>query len=499
MTTSQQGTLSERVTDALSDRDLIVVSNRQPYAHNYDGEGITVDQPAGGLTAGLDPVMQRAEGTWIAWGDGDADFEVADDEGRVCVPPDNPSYTLSRVRLSEEDLKGYYYGYSNQALWPLCHGMLGPIQCDGRFFERYRAINRRFAEAVADRATAESLIWFQDYHFALAPGMVRESVSDALLAHFWHIPWPTPATLRICPQAEPLLKGLLANDLLVFHTQEYVRNFLDCVEAVIPGASIDRETATVTHDGHATALAAFPLGVDADRIAQQARTGDWSGLAERYSLDGRTVALGVDRLDYTKGIPRRIDAIERFLEDHPERRGTFIYVQKATESRSQIPAYQRLQRRVDSAIERVNDRFGTDDWQPIVSINEMLPEDELYTLYKNSDLALVTALRDGMNLVAKEFVATQIDDTDDGVLVLSEFAGAHEELGCGAVTINPYDTQGVANGIERALALSEDQRRTRMTDQRDRVRSYDLMAWMDDVLSAAIASENQLDRLVEHV
>lgn len=492
MTRSQQGTLSERVTDALSDHDLTVVSNRQPYAHDYDDGEISVSRPAGGLTAGLDPVMQRTEGTWIAWGDGDADFEVADEDGRVRVPPDDPSYTLSRVRLSEEDVEGYYYGYSNRALWPICHGMIGTARCDGRDFERYRAVNRRFADAVVEQID-EGLVWFQDYHFGLAPRMVRESAEDAVLAQFWHIPWPTWDTFRICPPAETIVSSLLANDLLVFHTREYVRNFLECVAEAVPEATVDRVSGTVRHDGNATTVMAFPLGVDAARIGELAERDAWPDLEARHELEDRTIALGVDRLDYTKGIPERIYALERFFEDHPDQRGELTYVQKGTGSREEIAAYQHLQDRVNRAIDRVNGQFGTDEWQPIVRVKEHLPKEELYALYRHSDIALVTPLRDGMNLVAKEFVAAQLDRR--GVLLLSEFAGAHEELGDHAVTINPYDTQGVADAIDRAVSLSEEERRERMTNLRERVGTYDLVAWMDDVLSAALDCREHRDRL----
>ncbi|MEM4780207.1 MAG: trehalose-6-phosphate synthase [Halalkalicoccus sp.] len=491
--------LSSAVTEALSSRDLLVVSNRQPYAHSYEDGEIRVSRPAGGLTAGLDPVLQRAEGTWIAWGDGEADFEVAE-EGLIEVPPDDPSYTLSRVELSEEDLRGYYYGYSNQALWPLCHGMIYPTRCDGRDFERYRSVNRRFADRVAKHASAGSLIWFQDYQLALAPRMVRKEYEDALLAQFWHIPWPSADTFGICPQGEDLLRGLLANDLLVFHVPAYVENFLDCVERLVPEASVDRGRNAVEHEGVTTSVRAFPLGIDAERTAELANDADsdvWPDLASRYGIDGQRVAVGVDRLDYTKGIPERIDALERFFEDNPDWRGELTYVQNGSASRSEIATYEYLQKRVTRAIDRVNDRFGTAEWRPIVRIDGMLTEAELYALYRNSDLALVSALRDGMNLVAKEYVAAQLDD--DGVLLLSSFAGAHEELGEGAVTINPFDTQAFSEAIERALSLSPEERRERMAGQRERVTEYDLVAWMDNVLGALLSCETDRDRSIDHV
>jgi len=472
--------------------ELVVVSNRQPYSHTYagdsDGTEIEVQRPVGGLTAGLDPVMQRAEGTWVAWGDGDADREGSDSEGRVRVPPEDPAYTLQRVWLDDEAVDEYYYGYSNQVLWPLCHGDVGNITYEPRFWQRYEAVNEQFADAVVERTSGSesgSLVWFQDYHFGLAPAMVRSRVGDeTTIAQFWHIPWPAWESFEVCPQSHQLLEGLLANDLLGFHVDPHCANFLECVDAWIDGATIDWDAGRVHHAGHETTVASFPMGVDTDRIERlagsEAADDFWTGFLESQGIaDDTTVAVGVDRLDYTKGIPERIRAVEHLLETRPEYRGEFVYVQKASESRSQIPAYQQLQREVDETVGRVNDRFGTDDWTPVVGITEMLPPKSLYGLYRYADLGLVSPVRDGMNLVAKEYVAAQVEN--DGALLLSKFAGAVEDLGGYAHTINPYATEAFAETIHEAITESPTVRKRRMRQLRQLVAAYDLDAWMGDI------------------
>ncbi|RBI60633.1 trehalose-6-phosphate synthase [halophilic archaeon] len=490
MARSQTASAREASTD---DTELLVVSNRQPYSHEYgeaQGTGeriIEVDRPAGGLTAGLDPVMQQTDGTWIAWGDGDADTDVVDDDDCVTVPPGDDGYTLRRVWLSQEDVDNYYYGYSNQVLWPLCHGDPGRMNAEEQFWQRYQDVNRTFADAVAEQANDDMLVWFQDYHFGLAPRAVRNDHPDARLAQFWHIPWPAWDTFHACPHGAALLDGLLANDMLGFHVERYCRNFLRCVDQCLDDATVDWNTNQVRYRDDETVVKSFPMGVDFDRIeccsATDAADAFWNEFHERHGLGDMQIVLGVDRLDYTKGIPQRIAALERLWETRPAWRGELTYVQKGIGSREQIDEYQQLQSRVDDAIERVNGRFGTDDWQPIINVEEMLPTNQLYGLYRHSDIALVSPVRDGMNLVAKEYVAAQIDA--DGVLLLSELAGAHNELGEHALSINPYDTAGFADTIEQALTMDDSERERRMTRLRHDVASNNLYWWMNEFLNAA--------------
>jgi trehalose 6-phosphate synthase/phosphatase len=470
---------AETVSELFEDRELIVASNRQPYSHVREDGEITVNRPAGGLTSALDPVMQSAGGTWVAWGSGDADFDVTDGDGRVRVPPESPAYDLRRIELDEERIEGYYYGYSNQILWPICHIYPSKMNVEATFWNHYRQANRAFADAIADEATEESLIWFQDYHLGLAPRMVRERRPDAFCMQFWHIPWPSWDAFQACPQYEQLLDGLLANDLLGFHTERYCQSFLDCA-AMLPEARVDRATRSVVYEGQRTFVRPFPLGIDADGRQELAASEDatafWREFRREHEL-GEAIAVGVERLDYTKGIPERLAALERFWDQHPEWRGEFTYVQKASESRTQIDAYRELQAEVESEVDRINDRFRTDEWTPIVYLNDHLPKEGLAALYREADLGIVSARRDGMNLVAKEFVASQIEDS--GVLLLSELAGADEELGDEAVSVHPHDTKGFVDAIERALSLPESERERRMHGLRKQVHSNDVYAWMN--------------------
>lgn len=480
------------ITPAIDNEALVVVSNRQPYTHNYedtgDGREITVSRPAGGLTAGLDPVMQETDGTWIAWGDGEADADVTDENDEVRMPPESEAYTLKRLWLTDEEVEGYYYGYSNRVLWPLCHGGTMKAEYVERYWQRYRQVNETFAEAAIEAADENSIVWFQDYHFTLAPREVRAAVPDStFLMHFWHITWPGWDTFRACPQHEQLIEGLLGNDLLGFHVERYCENFLNCVDETLEEAFIDYDGNRINYDGHTTAVRAFPLSVDAESLRETSEAADeamWNEFKGRYDIDEDTaVVLGVDRLDYTKGIVERLGALERLFETRPEYRGEICYVQKANESRSLIPDYQHLQTEVQESVERINDRFGTDEWQPVIYITEFIPQDELCGLYRYSDVLLVSAVRDGMNLVSKEYVAAQVDN--DGVLVLSDQAGAAEELGEWALTINPYDTDAFADTIERALTMDAGERGERMAALREQVESHDLFDWMNEIFETA--------------
>ena len=504
---------------------LIVVSNRQPYRHEYDpdsmaddgrpgggagsrttdradtaaasdprtdgngsaprdgneGRSITVDEPTGGLTAGLDPVVQATDGTWIAWGDGDADFDVVDEDGCVAVPPGEGSYTLQRIDLSEEAVDSYYYGFSNRVLWPLCHGFVDLVENRSNDFEWYRTVNERFADAVGEHATADSVVWLQDYHFALAPRLIRESVpASTTVAQFWHVPWPTVATFEHCPAGKTILEGLLGNDLLGFHVDRYVDRFLDCVARYLPAATVDRTGRTVTYEGTTTRVVATPMGVDAasyDRTARSVSESTLTSALEEYDVPSNNViGLGVDRLDYSKGIPERLAAIERFLERNPAWHGEFTFVQAATPSRTEIEAYERHGDLVRSEVTRINRRFGRRDWDPIVYTEEYLPNDVLCGLYRRADLMVVSPLADGMNLVAQEYVASSVDG--DGVLLLSGGAGVHDRLGSHAISIDPTDVDGVAARLEAAVSMPAHERKRRLQTLRGRVFDGDLEWWM---------------------
>ncbi|OFX27363.1 MAG: trehalose-phosphatase [Armatimonadetes bacterium RBG_16_67_12] len=478
--------VQDAMRDLLGGRQLIVVSNREPYAHRRGKQGLDVESPPGGLVAALDPVLQAVGGVWVAWGSGDADFDVTDARDCVEVPPGAPAYTLRRVRLSGHDVERFYHGYANQALWPLFHLAVDKARFVRRHWAAYRDVNRRFAGAAREMISGDAAVWIHDYHLALCPGFLRAALPDVFLMHFWHIPWPSWDVFRICPQSAELIEGLLANDLLAFHLPRHVESFLDCAQHEL-GADVDREEDIVEYNGRATQVRAFPISIDVgawERVASSDACQRWMArLRHRFGLHDRFVGVGVDRLDYTKGIPERLRALERLMQRHPDMRGRFVFIEKSAPSRTRIKAYRDLQDQVEAAITRINTAYGTDDWRPIVHISRPLPPAGMAALYRMADLCLVTSLQDGMNLVAKEFIASQTDGR--GVLGLSHLAGAADEMPW-SVAINPYDPDSTVEAIVQALGMPPAERRERMDQMRGHLRQHDIFHWMEQhVLAAA--------------
>ena len=466
-------------------RRLVVVSNREPYEHGWSGEvgEVEVGRPAGGLTSALDPLMQALGGTWVAWGSGEADAQAVDAEDRVRVPPEDPGYTLRRVWLTQDDVHRYYLGFSNQFLWPICHLRPDLTRVRSRHWERYRRVNRRFAEAVLQEVSgADAVVWFQDYHLALAPLLVRARRPGLALAHFWHIPFPPYDVFRLAPQAGFLLRGMLANDLMGFHLAGFADNFLRCA-AELTGATVDTEARTATLEGHTCHAGAFPISIDVEQFRAAATAPGAEAAMERlrarYAPGGGMVGVGVDRMDYSKGIPEKLKALELLWDRCPELRGRFTFVQVAVPSRSDIAAYDELSQKVDRQVWRISERFGTVEWRPVHLLKQSLPAERLAVLYRMAEVCIVSSLQDGMNLVAKEFVASQTDAR--GVLVLSRFAGAAEEME-GAVLVNPYDPESCALQIRGALLLPPDERARAMRRMQEGMASiYD---WMGSYFSA---------------
>lgn len=473
-------------------REVVVVSNRQPYKHEKspNDSDISVGRPVGGLTASLDPTVQETGGTWIAWGDGKADREVVNESDCVEVPPNNPGYTLRRVWLSDEQVQGYYYGFSNQVLWPLCHSALSNVHSEPTFWQQYYQVNRKFADAIGEEASEQSVIWLQDYHFALAPWLVRRKLGrETVIMQFWHIPWPDWDVFRACPHRDELLRGLLGNDLLGFHVERYVTSFLDCVDATLDDATINRRSGEVFYRGGVTRVEAFPLGVPYRDIQQKATAPLRSAFGElraHHDIGPDTrIAVGVDRLDYTKGIVERLRALEHLWEQYPRWRESLTYVQNGSESRSQIPAYDAIQTTVSEEIERINERFGTDSWQPVVRVSKFLNQRELYGLYRHADVCIVSPIRDGFNLVAEEYAAAQVDG--DGVLVLSTQAGVHDLIGKHAVSVSPFDIERFAERLDEALTMPPAERRFRMQRIRRVVATNNLESWLQQNANASLA------------
>jgi len=478
-------------THYLNDCKFILVSNREPYEHMKGERGLDVRQPPGGLVTALDPTMRRTHGTWVAWGSGTADREVSDELGRVPVPPGEDCYTLRRVWLNDADVNGYYHGFSNRALWPLCHMLIQHFEYRTEFWERYRTVNLRFAHAVADeaeRCTGRAMAWIQDYHFALAAEFLR-AMRPALFIHqFWHIPFPPPDIFTLLPTGthEALLRGLLGNDLLEFQIDRYAQNFLDCVEKFIEEAHVDHARQVVNFRDRTTHVGAFPISIDVQRFEQMASSPDSQArvatLRERYAKGDRQLGVCVDRIDYTKGIPERIRALETLWTESAEMRGRFTFIFVCTPSRTDLKAYNTLEAEVVQSVIAINKRFGTSDWTPIVLINENVDSDLLAGVYRAADLCVVSSLQDGMNLVAKEFVACQIDER--GVLILSRFTGSAEEID-GAVLINPFNIDGFMAAIRSALEMSAEERRRRMHRMRRQLHSSTIFDWLDSILDRA--------------
>lgn len=462
---------------------LIVVANREPYIHRFRHGQVECIRPAGGLTTALDPVMRACGGVWVAHGSGDADQLTADADGRLRVPPDDPSYTLRRVWLSKEEEEGYYYGFANSGLWPLCHQVYARPAFDPAHWATYRTVNERFAAAVLEEAQGgPALVFVQDYHFALLPRLLKQARPDLVVAHFWHIPWPNPETFRVCPWGQEILDGMLGNDLMSFHIQYHCNNFLDTVDRTLE-CRIDRERFAVERGGQTTRVRPHPISVD-PRLADEYLGDDWERRAERFRkkhrLGDRPLLVGVDRVDYTKGIPERLRAVDQLLTSHPELKGQFHFVQVGAPSRTHLSAYRDLADEVQTLAERINWEHGTPDWQPVVFLNEHCGPEEVFLMYRMAAGCVVSSLHDGMNLVAKEFVTARPDE--QGVLVLSEFTGAAREL-TDAVVVNPFDVEQLANGLHAALTMPADEQRRRMRKMRQQVDLHTIYRWAGMLLS----------------
>lgn len=464
---------------------LIVVSNREPFVHHRQLDGsVRISTPTGGLTSALQPVMAATGGTWVAWGSGSADFEVTDPGDGLPVPPESPSYRLRRLRLTAREIAGYYLETANRALWPLCHSQLPRVVYDAADWLIYQTVNERFAAAaIAEAKGRPATCWIQDYHLALVPGVLRK-VQHLFVHQFWHIPWPPSDILRVLPNARALLTGLLGNHLIGFQTARDVRNFLEGARNLLRGAAVDMARGVVRYGGQRTVVREFPISIDADAFAERARSPATEAEAEsirRLVLpDGGQLLLGVDRLDYTKGIPRRFDALVRLLETHPELVGRVALVQIGVPTRSEVPEYAAFERDVADLADQINQRFGTGRWLPIRLISEHVGHESLVAYYRAADICIVSPLMDGMNLVAKEFVASQ--EGKQGVLVLSRFAGAARELRQ-ALLVNPYDTGAVAETLCRAVTMPPEERAERMTALRTAVARHTIQDWMNDIFA----------------
>ncbi len=472
------------------DKNLILVSNAEPYAHNWEEDEIVCEKLAGGLTSALDPLMRKNKGTWIAWGRGDADFEVSAPGEKILVPEEGEEqYELKRIKLTDSEKEKFYYGFSNEILWPISHSflqrtILSDYKSTREKWKKYREVNRKYAEAAIEEISSEDdLIWVHDYHLTLVPRMIKEKKPNANIAVFWHIPWPGWNMFGNLPWREHILEGLLGSDFIGFHTDQIKDKFLECVEMI--GKEVENNNIESEKSGK-TKVGSIPIGIDYDLFNSLSNKEEMKKETKKLRKEFRTenIVLSVDRLDYTKGIPQRLEAFELFLKKYPKFREKVTLVQRIPPSRSNVKEYQSTLEKINRRVGEINGEFEEAGWTPIKSFHRYLPRQEmLIPYYKAADIALLTPLKDGMNLVSKEYIAC----SEDGVLVLSEFAGAAERLE-EAIQVNPYDSPKVAEALKKAIEMPEEERKDRLNKLKEKVRKEDLEWWRNKFLNKWLES-----------
>jgi trehalose-6-phosphate synthase len=480
--------LRDLVNARLGEGSLIVVSNREPFMHVVDeaNGGVKILHPASGVVTAINPILRACGGTWIAHGSGNADRRFVNSKNKLGVPPGDDRYILKRVWLTKEEEEGYYYGFSNEGLWPLCHVThTRPVfrESDWRMYE---SVNRMFAESVLQELPAANpFVFIQDYHFTLLPKLIKEKRPDAKVALFWHIPWPNPEVFAICPYQQEILQGMLGCDLIGFHVQFHCNNFLDTVNRLLE-ARIDTERFSVVQGRKETLVRAFPISINGygGEDAVGADEQDIERIRTELGLEGKIVAVGVDRVDYTKGIAERILAIDRFLESHPEYLNRFVFIQIGAPSRTHIKRYHDFAAEIDELIQKKNWKYSNESWQPIIYINRQLSFEQIRPYYALADLCIVSSLHDGMNLVAKEYVASKRGK--GGMLILSRFTGAAREL-TDAILINPYSIGDFADAIKLAIEMKPDERQARMEKMWNVVAENNVYRWAANIITELTA------------
>ncbi|MGH8566573.1 MAG: trehalose-6-phosphate synthase [Gammaproteobacteria bacterium] len=481
--------LHARAIDCLGrDSQIVVMSNREPYMHQFQGDTPRIIRPAGGLVTALDPVLQACGGLWVAHGAGDADRVTADAHGRLTVPPDDARYTLRRVWLTREEEQGYYYGFSNEGLWPLCHLAHERPNFRASDWKSYLHVNRRFAEAaLAEIGGGKAVVLVQDYQLALVPEILKSVRPDLCVGLFWHIPWPNPEAFRICPWRAEILRGMLGADLVGFHLQQYCNNFLDTVDRMLE-TRLDWDHFALELSGHTSLVRPFPISVQGWSERRVPKGEELESRAaeikHQNKLDNVQIAVGVDRIDYTKGLPERFRAVARFFDKNPRHREQVTFVQLGAPSRTHIRCYREHIAQLEALADEINWRFQTDTWRPIRFLVDHHDASTVYTFMRMASICIVSSLHDGMNLVAKEYVAAK--DDDEGVLILSEFAGAARELS-DTLIINPYDTEQFADAIREAVEMEPAERRARMGRMRRLVEEHNIYCWAAEFLTELAA------------
>lgn len=480
MTNSQ--TLINFIKKELGNRQLIVALQREPYIHTAVDKKIEVKKAAGGVHLLLDGVLKKVGGTMVAVAGGDADQLVVDKKNRLKVPPKSEKYTLKRVFLSQEETDGFYYGFANQTLWPLCHAVFVRPVFKLEWWNEYLKVNKKFADAILEEVgDKDALIWVNDYHLALLPSLLRKKNKHLKIGTFWHIPWPTYEIFRICPWRREILEGLLGSDFIGFHRGYHVENFLASARRDL-GVIVDSEPMTITYKNSTTKLASLPAGIDYHEILEKLeryKNPTKQLIKDEFGFDYEYLALGVDRIDYTKGIIVRLQAVDKFLEKHKEFIGKFVYLSLGAPSRISIPAYRDYNRRIQQTVAEINQKYAKGNWQPIRFINEIIPREKIFAYYQLADVCLVTSLDDGMNLVAKEFIICC--NPERGMLILSKFTGAAKDLGS-SILVNPYDTDSVAESIYQALKMEDSEKKKRNNEMKEVVKENNIYKWGIDFI-----------------
>lgn len=475
MTTADE--LIKFVKKNLKNKELVVAIQSEPYVHVKTPRGIKLQKGAGGAHVLLDGVLKKVGGLMVAVGRGTGDMQASDEKGRIKVPPDTKTYTLKRIFLKKKELDGFYYGFANQTLWPLCHAVFIKPIFHNSWWQEYQAVNKRFADAIVDEIKDDNaFVWVNDYHFALLPQILKMKHPKLSVGVFWHIPWPTYEIFRICPWRKEILEGLLGADFIGFHRGYHVDNFIECARREL-GVIVDSEPRSVVYKEKHTKLANLPAGIDYHEIQESLakhKIVDRRIIKRDFGFSYQQLIIGVDRIDYTKGLIERLKILDRFLEKYPEFLGKFVYLSIGAPSRLHIPAYKNLNKEVLDLVEKINWKYSTIDWQPVVFIDQILPREKIFEYYRLADVCFVTALDDGMNLVAKEFVLCC--DPERGILVLSKFTGAAKDLKR-AIQINPYDIEGSVEALKRALTMDKKEKIERNKDMKNAVKQNNIYDW----------------------
>lgn len=473
------------VKDIQKDRAIFMVSNREPYIHTKSGRNIEYYVPASGMITAIEPIMAACGGIWIAQGSGNGDKLMVDQNDKLQVPPEEPKYTLKRIWLTEEEEQGYYNGFCNEGLWPLCHLAHTRPTFRKEDWEEYKKVNGKFAQTILAEIKNQKrpIVLIQDFHLALVPRMIKNNRPDASVGIFWHIPWPNPESFSICPWKKEIIDGMLGADLLGFQTQLHCNNFIETASRELESL-IDFEQFTITRDDHTSYIKPFPISIAfSDRLSKNIDNFDAKSFLKSINVKTKYIGLGVDRLDYTKGILERFKAIEIFLQRYPSYLGNFTFIQIAAPSREKIKQYQKFTEDVEKEAERVNNLFKRNGWKPIMLLKRHHNREEIYRFYKSANVCLVTSLHDGMNLVAKEFIAARNDE--QGVLILSQFTGAARELK-DALIINPYNGEQTAEAIKTALELLPSEQTKRIRRMREAVKNNNVYRWSAEFLKTIV-------------